>query len=82
MNAFRDLESTLFGRRDILSDRKLFTLLMRAATDVYLGDVTGDLLYIYRPAWRQWKKIENESGDTTDEEEMGYESDNEGKRNL
>ncbi len=78
MRHLRSLEAELFGRRGVLSDRKLFLLIMYAATSVYDSEVTGDLGHITTPCCHQWKKNEGEAGDTTDEEDKDYQMSSEG----
>ena len=75
----RAAEEALFGRKGLISDRKMFSLLMNAASSVDCDDVTKDLKQIFRLSRRKWKNFVGEEGDESDND---TDSDNESLKNI
>lgn len=67
-------QEALFGRKNMLSDRKMFALLARAVTNCDVPEVRSDLKDMFRVSRRKWKAFEGETGDASDGD---VESDNE-----
>jgi hypothetical protein len=70
-------EMALFGRENVLSDRKMFSLLAHAGLGVDIHEIKGDLRWMLKVSRREWKKFDDETGDGSDGD---VDSDNEGKR--
>ena len=66
-NKLRKAEETLFGRKNLLSERKMFNILMCAASSVECRCVAEDLNENIVPfSRRKWKKFVGEEGDSSE----------------
>ncbi|KAL4545565.1 hypothetical protein Ndes2526B_g00228 [Nannochloris sp. 'desiccata'] len=78
LNKLRAAEEALFGRKNLISERKMFNILMHAATSVDCRCVTDDLKKNMAPfSRRKWKKFVGETGCTSEDD---YDSENEEKK--
>ena len=59
----------LFGREEVMSERKMWALLASASVKVGVDDVNSDMEDLFRLSRRQWKLAEGESGDGSEEDE-------------
>jgi hypothetical protein len=77
-NKLRAAEEALFGRKNLISERKMFNILMHAATSVDCTCVINDINKNIAPfSRRKWKKFVGETGCSS---ENDFDSENEGQR--
>jgi hypothetical protein len=75
----RYIEEVLFGQKNLLSDRKIFSLLIHAAMGVRIEQISNDMHALLRVSRRTWRLFAGETGDSN---EGDVDSDNEGKKHC